>query len=73
MRYNTKEKSIDADKTEDGHVVLIGEGASGIQVLEVKIKYEGFDEFTDWGYTVRIIKFTFRKKLAKRSKLMHNY
>ena len=57
LRYNTGEKDIDANETEDGQVVLSGEGASGIQVIEVKIKYEGFDEFTDWGYTVRNLKF----------------
>ena len=54
LRYNTEEKTIRAEEVdEEGQIVLSVAGASGIEVLEARIKYEGFEDLSEWGNTVR--------------------
>ena len=51
LKYNANAevKSILAEDANEGQIILNVEGASGIEVLEARIKYEGFDDFSEWG------------------------
>ena len=53
LRYNSEEKTIRVEEVDEGQIVLSVAGASGIDVLEARIKYKGFEDLSEWGNTVR--------------------
>ena len=57
MRYNTEEKTISAEEVDEGQIVLSVAGASGIEVLEARIKYEGFEDLSEWGNNRNTVRY----------------
>ena len=68
LKYNANVKSILAEDVNEGQIILNVEGASGIEVLEARIKYEGFDDFSEWG---KIRNMVSNLQMVERKRLVY--
>jgi len=48
LKYNTDEMQIPAEEVAEGEIVLDFPGASGLVVLEARMKYKGFEDWSGW-------------------------